>query len=95
MRFYTETGIHKIAYQKNIGHKSQYNKQLRSGCFLNLLSRFHITHFARTVLRFFFVDKRIDFAAQTDPKYRFKEQKYQTDKADNTANRTVGIDDDH
>jgi len=95
VRFYTETGIHKIAYQKNIGHKSQYNKQLRSGCFLNLLSRFHITHFARTVLRFFFVNKRIDFTSQTDPKYRFEEQKYQTDKADNAGYYAICINNDH
>ena len=95
MRFYTETGIQKIAHQKYIRHKSQYNKQLRFGCFLNLLPRFHITHFARAVLRFFSVNKRIYFTAQTDPEYRFEEQKYQTDQTDNTAYRAVGIDDDH
>ena len=88
---FTEMVIKQEGRKDDAGNKRQHDQQLNPGCFLNILFGLNSTNLTRTVLHLFLKKQGIKFAAQANPKCRFKKQEDQADETDNARNRAVGI----
>ena len=73
----------------------QDHHQLRRRGLLDGLSRLAFANLPRAILGLPFIEKGIEFTSQTNAEGRLEKEKEQTDKADDSGNRTVGVDHDH